>query len=104
MERDDRLQFMSNDTLMREMAATEQEFRHGLAFAFPQGLTERDGAFHVVHAGAAMEIAIAPLPPRIIAALQLPRLDVRIRFTAGTIEQQQTMLARMDRAMQRGGG
>ncbi len=95
---------MPNDTMVREMAATEKEFRHGLAFAFPQGVTERAGSFHVVHAGAAMEIAIAPLPPRIIALLRLPRLDVRIRFTAGTPEQQQEMLARMDRAMQRGGG
>jgi hypothetical protein len=51
-----------------------------------------------------MEIAIAPLPPRVIALLRLPRLEVRIRFTAGTTEQQQAMLARMDRAMQRGGG
>ncbi|MDP1654212.1 MAG: hypothetical protein Q8L56_15960 [Rhodocyclaceae bacterium] len=95
---------MSNGTMIREMAATEHEFRHGLTFAFPQGVTEHDGAFHVVHAGAAMEIVTEPLPPRIIAALRLPVLSVRIRFTAGTPERQQEMLARMDRAMLRGGG
>jgi hypothetical protein len=89
---------------MREMTATEKEFRHGLAYAFPQGVAERDGAFHVTHAGAAMEISIAPLPPRVIAALHLPQLHVSIGFTAGTPEQQVKMLARMDRAMQRGGG
>lgn len=95
---------MSDEIRMRDMATTESEFRQGLAFAFPQGVTERDGVFQVAQAGAAMEIAIVPLPPRVIALLRLPRLEVRIRFTAGTTEQQQAMLARMDRAMQRGGG
>jgi hypothetical protein len=95
---------MAEEILVRDMATTEKEFRGGLAFAFPQGVTEREGVFRVVHAGAAMEIGIAPLPPRVIALLSLPRLEVRIRFTAGTPEQQQVMLARMDRAMQRGGG
>jgi hypothetical protein len=31
-------------------------------------------------------------------------MKVHIRFTAGSPEKQQAMLARMDRAMQRGGG
>lgn len=95
---------MSDEMLVRDMATTEREFRHGLDFAFPQGVTEQDGVFHVAHAGAAMEIRIAPLPVRVIALLRLPRLEVGIRFTVGTPEQQQAMLARMDRAMQRGGG
>lgn len=95
---------MTGEILVRDMATTEREFRSGLAFAFPQGVTERDGAFHVAHAGAAMEIRTAPLPPRVIALLCLPRIEVRIRFTAGTPEQRDAMLARMDRAMQRGGG
>lgn len=95
---------MSDEILVREMTTTEKEFRHGLLFAFPAGVHERDGQYRVEHEGAAMEIATAPLPPRVIALLRLPRLDVRIRFTAGTVDQQQAMLARMDRAMQRGGG
>jgi len=95
---------MSDEMLVRDMATTEREFRSGLAFAFPEGVTERGGTFHVAYAGAAMEITLAPLPPRVIALLRLPRLEVRIRFAAGTTEQQQAMLARMDRAMQRGGG
>lgn len=95
---------MTGEILVRDMATTEQAFRSGLAFAFPQGVTEHNSAFNIVHAGAAMEIRIAPLPPRVIALLRLPRLEVRIRFTSGTMEQQQAMLTRMDRAMQRGGG
>lgn len=95
---------MADEILTREMGATEKEFRQGLLFAFPAGMHERDGAFRVEHDGAAMEIDITPLAPRVIALLRLPRLDVRIRFTAGTFTQRQAMLARMDRAMQRGGG
>jgi len=95
---------MTGEILVRDMATTEQEFRSALAFAFPQGVTESDGVLLVAHAGAAMEISLAPLPPRVIALLRLPRIEVRIRFTAGTTEQQQAMLTRMDRAMQRGGG
>jgi hypothetical protein len=95
---------MGDEMLVRDMATTAREFRHGLDFAFPQGVTERDGAFHVAYAGAAMEITLAPLPPRVIALLRLPRLEVRIRFTAGTPEQRAALLARMDRALQRGGG
>lgn len=95
---------MSDEMLVRDMATTEREFRHGLDFAFPQGVTARDGILHVWYAGAAMEITLAPLPPRVIALLRLPRLEVRVRFTAGTAVQQQAMLARMDRALQRGGG
>ena len=95
---------MTGETIVRDMATTEREFRSGLAFAFPQGVTERDGLFRIEHAGAAMEIHTAPLPPRVIALLKLPRLDVRIRFTAGTPAQRTAMLARLDRALQRGGG
>lgn len=95
---------MSDEIRVRDMAATEQEFRHGLLFAFPSGVHERAGQYRVEHEGATMEIVTAPLPPRVIALLRLPRLEVRIHFTAGTAEQQQAMLARMDRAMQRGGG
>lgn len=95
---------MTDEIRVRDMATTESEFRQGLLFAFPQVVTERDDVFQVAHAGAAMEITIAPLPSRVIALLCLPRLEVRIRFTAGTTEQQQAMLTRMDQAMQRGGG
>ena len=95
---------MTEEILVRDMAMTEREFRGGLVFAFPEGVCEEAGLFRIEYRGAAMEIRIAPLPPRVIALLRLPRLDVRIRFTAGTPEQRAAMLARMDRAMQRGGG
>jgi len=95
---------MTDEIQVRDMATTEREFRQGLLFAFPDGVSEAAGLFRVEYEGAAMEIRTAPLPPRVIALLRLPRLEVRIRFTAGTAKHQQAMLARMDRAMQRGGG
>ena len=95
---------MADEILVRDMATTEQEFRSGLLFAFPEGVSEETGLFRIDYAGASMEIHTKPLPPRVIALLRLPRLEVRIRFTAGTVEQQRGMLARMDRALQRGGG
>lgn len=90
--------------LEREVSAQPREFRHGLLLAFPGGVTEVDGILRVTAGPAAMEICLTPLAPRVIAALRLPNLRVSIRFTAGTPAEQQAMLARMDRAMHRGGG
>jgi hypothetical protein len=92
------------DAIEREVWATRAEFRHGLALAFPSGVSERDGIITVVADPAAIEIALTELPPRAIALLNMPRMKVRILMTAGTPEQRQAMLARMDLAMQRGGG
>ncbi|MBI5784267.1 MAG: hypothetical protein HZA64_02325 [Rhodocyclales bacterium] len=94
----------SPDTIEREVWATPAEFRHGLAMAFPDAVREENCLFKVIDRRAAMEIALTELPPRVIALLAMPRMKVRISMTAGTPEQRQAMLARMDRAMQRGGG
>jgi hypothetical protein len=91
-------------TLEREMSASRGEFLHGLRLAFPQGVEEAGALLKVGDGDAAMEIALTPLPDRRIALLRLPNMKVHIRFTAGSPEKQQAMLARMDRAMQRGGG
>lgn len=95
---------MADEILVREMTATAAEFRRALDFAFPDGVSVREGMLHVMQEGAAMEIALLPLPPRDIALLRLPRLSVHIRFIGGTLEQRQALLKRMDQAMQRGGG
>ena len=91
-------------TLEREMAASRAEFLHGLRLAFPDGVEESGGLLLANDGAAAMEIELTPLPDRHIALVRLPNMKVRIRFTAGTPERQQALLARMDRAMQRGGG
>lgn len=94
------------ETIEREVWATPAEFSHGLNLAFPGGVTEceRDGILCVADGEAAMEIALEILSPRTIALLNLPRMKVSLRMTAGSPEQRIAMLKRMDRAMQRGGG
>lgn len=91
-------------TLEREMSASRAEFLHGLRLAFATGVEDAGALLKVGDGEAAMEISLTPLPDRTIALLRLPNMRVQIRFTAGSPEKQQAMLARMDRAMQRGGG
>jgi hypothetical protein len=90
--------------LERQVTATAGEFARGLETAFPSGLSGGPLSFRAESAGAAMEIQLAAAAERRIGGLALPCLSVRIRFTAGSPEAQADLLARMDRAMQRGGG
>lgn len=92
------------ETIEREVWATPDEFRRGLSLAFPGRLAVRNGVFLATQDEAAMEIALEVLAPRTIALLNMPRMKVRLRMTAGTPEQRKAMLARMDLAMHRGGG
>ncbi len=91
-------------TLQREVSAAPEEFRRGLRLAFPGRVTEKGNIFNVDSGSAAMEVSLVEGPSRTIAKLRLPTLLVSIRFTAGSTAAQQEMLARMDRAMHRGGG
>lgn len=90
--------------LEREATATLAEFMHGLQLAFPGQIGQPGQPLQIGDATAGMRITLTPLPPRIIAALQLPRLRVTMVFTHGTEQQQAELLAKMDRALQRGGG
>jgi hypothetical protein len=92
------------ETIEREVWATLEEFRHGLDLAFPGRVTDRDEILCVSDGQAAMEIALEIMTPRVIALLNLPRMKVSLRMTAGSAEQRVAMLARMDLAMHRGGG
>jgi hypothetical protein len=67
-------------------------------------VTERNGILHVDDGQAAMEVALEIITPRVIALLNMPRMKVRLRMTAGSAEQRVALLARMDLAMHRGGG
>jgi hypothetical protein len=92
------------ETIEREVWATPDEFRHGLELGFPGRVTGSEGNLRADDGQAGMAIALEVLAPRRIALLNLPRMKVSIHMTAGTPEQRQAMLARMDLAMQRGGG
>jgi hypothetical protein len=66
-----------------EVSASVQEFLRGLHAAFPGYVNEAAGRVRIDDGTAAMEIPLAPGPPRVIASLSLPTLCVTIRFTAG---------------------
>lgn len=92
------------DSLHREVTATRAEFLRGFGAAFP-GYVESGPEHYVArHGPAVMEIRLLSAPPRRIASLLLPTLQVTIRFTAGTKAEREGMLAHMDRTMHRGGG
>jgi hypothetical protein len=44
------------------------------------------------------------LPPRVIALMRMPRLEVQFRFHGGTAEERYAFMKRFDLYMQRGGG
>jgi len=88
----------------RNVSAAPAEFRRGLRLAFPGQVEETGLTCRIETPSATMEICLVEGAPRTIAQLRLPTLHVSIRFTAGIAEAQQEMLARMDRAMHRGGG
>lgn len=90
--------------LIREVAATPAEYARLLELAFPGQVSTRAQSFHVVGPEASMEIVWRMLPPRRIALLCLPRLEIEIRCVSVSAAAFRTMLAHMDRAMQRGGG
>lgn len=90
--------------LERDMSATPAEFLHGLHMAFGDRVVGGPERFVIADGGAAMEIELRVGPPRVIALLRLPTLQVRIHFTAGLPAQHRALLERMDRFMHRGGG
>lgn len=91
-------------TIVRDVSASREEYLHGLRLAFPAGIEDRGATIHVGDDTVALEITLEEQAPRVIALLRLPRLKATLRFTRGAPEQQVALLARMDLAMQRGGG
>jgi len=88
----------------REMSSTPAEFRRALVQAFGAAVSEDPDGLLLAQQGVRLHFALAPLPPRQIGALQLARLQVDIAVQAGTPEAAEKLLARVDRATQRGGG
>ena len=97
---------MDNDPIIaleRDVSASRPEFMQGLRLAFPAGIVQQGNGICIETSDSAMAIDLEEIPPRVVGALQLPRLRVRISFTRGSAVAQTALLARMDRAMQRGG-
>ncbi len=90
--------------LEREVYASREEFVRGLRSAFPDELSGGPSVFEVQSRDAAMRVTLHATAPRRLGSMEVPRLLVRIEFTAGTPAARSALLAHMDRAMHRGGG
>jgi hypothetical protein len=64
-----------------------------------------DGAEFIVDAGGwPMRIAVSALPPRVVALLRMPQLDVAFDFPEERAAAARDWVERFDRHTQRGGG
>lgn len=88
----------------REVGATPAEFRRGLALADPGFVEQADGSLHLTLPAVRLTIRYSPQPDRRLGLFVLPVLHVIYDFESGAPEACRTLLARLDLAMQRGGG
>ncbi|MBT0961170.1 hypothetical protein [Denitromonas iodatirespirans] len=95
----------SLDEFSREVGASAQEFERSLHAALPGGVESLgNGSFRVSSGDVCLEITAAPQAPRRIGLFALPVLQTHFRFLSGAREARAALIARLDRAMQRGGG
>lgn len=95
----------SLEAFVREVGASEQEFERSLHAALPGGVESLGGgAFRVTAGEVCLEITAEPRAPRRIGLFALPVLATRFRFVSGDPAGRAALIARLDRAMQRGGG
>ena len=91
--------------LHREMGCTREEFIRWLPGATrhaPMRLTEGEAV--VVAGGATVVIRFVPAPPRKIALISLPVLDVVFRFSGADAQAYREFMAYFDLYTSRGGG
>jgi hypothetical protein len=90
--------------LVRDVSGTPQEFDASLRQAAAGGLDGAWPAYRVTDGDVRLHIDAASGPDRCLGSVRLPTLRVTLRFTTGDPVAQQALLARLDRAMHRGGG
>ena len=103
---------MSFSARERDVSSSLDEFAAGLEKACPGKVSRLPGEmpastearFLVDSPAACVEITVRPGPPRIIASLALPTLQVRIDARRGVPEAVEGLIGHLDRSMHRGGG
>jgi hypothetical protein len=90
--------------LTRDVTSTLAEFDASLRQAAGVGLGGAAPRYRIVDGEVRLDVEVMPGPERRIALICLPTLHVTYRFTGGSREAQDALLARLDRAMHRGGG
>lgn len=88
----------------REMSSTPAEFRRALFHAFGAAVSDEGDGLLLTIDDVSLHFALHGLPAKQIGALQLARLQVDISVRAGAAASAEQLLARVDRATQRGGG
>lgn len=86
------------------MSSTPEEFCRALRQAFASAVSDDGDGVVLAIADVRLHFALKSLPARRIGALQLARLQVDISVQAGSLAAAEALLARVDRATQRGGG
>ena len=86
------------------MSSTPGEFRRALSKAFGEAVTEDATGLLVTDGGASLHFALISETPQRVGTLQLCALRTEITVRQGDEEAASELLARVDRATQRGGG
>ena len=89
---------------MRLMNSSVEEFRRALVRAFGEVVSETASGLLLEHDGVQIHFTLTRESPRRIGALQLEMLRVEISVRSGDEEAAEKLLAKVDRATQRGGG
>jgi hypothetical protein len=89
---------------VRLMNSSVEEFRRALVHAFGAAVSETDSGFLLSNDGVQLHFALTRESERRIGALQLTMLRVEISVQSGDESAAEKLLARVDRATQRGGG
>lgn len=90
--------------LTREVTSTLTEFDASLRQAAAGRIEYSAPAYRIAEGEVELEVDVQPGPERRIALIRLPTLRVTYRFVRGSRAAQDALLARLDRAMHRGGG
>jgi len=98
------LAFPWSDQRQRTMTSTPEEFVGSLAAAFPGALEAAPNTLIVSHGMARVRFDYQVAPSWRIGSLQLPSLLVDINVLDGDPDAVETLIDRVDRATQRGGG
>ena len=95
----------SLEAFAREVGASAEEFARSIHAAHPGAVdTIAPNTYRLVDGDVVLEVTAQPLPLRKLGQFALPVLDVRFRFVSGDDAGRAALIARLDRAMQRGGG
>lgn len=95
----------SRKRIEREVGATRAEFLRALALAHSPGVeTLGPDTYRVRSGDVVLDISLFEAPPRRIALIEIPVLKAVYEFVQGGGPDCEVLLAKLDRAMQRGGG